>query len=304
MLGRLNRRLLALAALAPILATGCGGGESGGNGAVALTKRLSPDLGYAVADLTAAREALGLPEDADPLARDEGGRSPFLPLVQEPFGSLGASIGRTPVTDVVDPALVRGVATDLPRAGSEPVTVVRTDADTGEIGSSLGDLGYAERGGILELPRGLTEAAPSGRPESGISVVEGPEQPPAFLLEDGLVFISLDPAALRDLPAEPLDELPTPLLEALDEPAITTFPGPECTSGLVAGTNVDGGGEVAFGVPEDPDPTRLEISDGAGVSFEAPEVDGDLVVARFDSAQPTTGAAIVVGLLAVDYDCP
>lgn len=282
-----HRRLpkIAAAATAAIclgfVLSGCG--SSGGtSNAVDLTKRLAPDApSYRVVDFTTLRVDLGLPEDADPLTGD------LAVLASPALGSLPAVTGM-PIAATLDLGRATAAATATER---ESVTVLSTEADTGDIGSALGDLGFVDRGGVLEE---VEQPEPSERPAPA----------PAIRLEEGLIFIAEDPALLRDLPADPLDDLPAELLGDLgDAPVIVTIEVDACVRATGMTAEADGSGELAFLVDGGADAERLSPADEQGLEFGEAEVDGDLItipVSSVDGGYAAMDAAM--GLL-TSYDC-
>jgi len=274
------RKTASIGALVVVLLiAGCGGGD-GGSEAIDLTKRLAPggDF-YAVVDVATLKQDLGLPEDADPLD---------ITAESDPVAEL-VSPALSPLAGLVDPEIAEALdlgAVDAAAAssiGSDGVTVISTTADTGEVGSALGDLGFEDRGGILE---GDGEGAPT------------------FRLEEGFILVAADPSLLRDLPAEPADELPAPMLGELDGSGIFISTRPSaCTTGFGMGSDADGSGEVGFLVEGGADAARLELDEDAGISFGVPEVDGALITVAVDSDDGSAAAPAAAALLLVNYDC-
>lgn len=278
---RLRAVPIALAALA-LTASGCGAG-AGSNGVAELTKRLPPGAEtYDVADFVALREDLGLGEETDPLKSDAG-------AIRVAARSAMAALGEhsdPKVLAALELKLARSAATGDTPAG--PVTLIGTNADTGEIGSALGDLGYVDRGGVLVGGRGE----------------------PSFRLDTGAIFVAGDPALLRRIPEEPADELPDPLLDSLDAPFVEVERlGVGCVASRGATGEADGSGEVNFRVDGEADASRVEITDAGGVDLGEPEADGDVasVEARLepDDGAAADGFAAVSALRseAVSYSC-
>ena len=262
------------------LLSACGGGGSGGN-AVDLTKRLPHGAdSYVVADLTKLREDLGLPEDADPLAPKAGGDPAFTELAGPSFDALTRQLPAPGVLGALDLGAVRAAA--LATTGGEGVAVLSTDADTGDVGSNLGDLGYRDRGGILT----------------------GDGSGPSFHLEPGLIFVSGDPGRLRQLPDEPSDQLPATLLGEVDGDVIASLPGlADCSAGVAASAGADGDGELALLIDGGADAGRLRLADSSAVSFGDPAVDGDLITVPVSSGSGGFAAYRALTLLLVAYDC-
>ena len=140
------RPLLALAFAAAALVIGCGGGAS----VEELLAHLPADAELlASVDLAAAREALDLPEDADPLDRG-GGRADqrllftaayALPHLERPVD--------LPIMAALDHGRIRAAATGgLPP--EERVTVVDTEQSVDEVLEGLEQRGYRREDRILE----------------------------------------------------------------------------------------------------------------------------------------------------------
>lgn len=271
--------ICALIALAAV-GSSCGGSGGGGgdNDGVALTEHLSTDADYySAVDLTLLREDLDLPEDADPLAGDLA-----------PFGSIPLN----PLLEVADTE-VRD-ALELPfayaAAGADTedgfVGVIGTTADTGEVGSVLGDLGFRDQAGVL--------------------VNEGKPGAVAVRLDLGLIYVSQEPAALRTIPAEPADDPPTELLGELDAPVIQTIPPPACGREAALTANADGSGELVYLINGGADATKLEPSSdgGSGATFGEPEVDGDLIELPIDLGESDgLDARNLRSQYFIDYEC-
>jgi hypothetical protein len=189
-------------------------------------------------------------------------------------------------------ALELGDATSLASADGPgpPLTAIATRADTGEIGSALGDLGFRDRDGILTR--------------------RGDET--AFLLDLGLVFASEDPALLRGLPDDPREEVPDPLLEELDGPFTVTVPsGPsDCVRRQGASGHPDGSGEVAFLTQGEADVEGIQpgLSFPSGSEIEDPEADENIASAEIiptggSDAAPPLGVFEVLRPGALAYEC-
>nr|MBA2523333.1 hypothetical protein [Solirubrobacterales bacterium] len=157
---------------------GCGS-SSGGSAAVALTKWLPPGADfYSAADLVSLREDLDLPEDADPLPSpeplgDPNASADFVELARLALADLVELSADPRVIAALDLGTARTIASSSDRSGFA-LTIVSTSADTGDIGSALGDLGFADHGGILS------------KGSAG----------PSFRLDDGLIIVARDPALL------------------------------------------------------------------------------------------------------------
>lgn len=141
--------LIATACVVLSLAS-CGGDEdSGASDAMELTRWLPTDSpSYSAVDVAALKADLDLPPDSDPL----GGRisswtaGSWVGLFfGYPSPAVVRALDLSAVTQVAD----RGATKDV-----QPVTAMRTSAPPGEIRDALLDLGFVEREGILEGPRG------------------------------------------------------------------------------------------------------------------------------------------------------
>lgn len=263
-------------------ALGCGGGSGpGGSPPVDLTKRLSPGADtYTVADLTGLRADLGLPEDADPFASAGDVDRSFVELAGPSFAALTRRLPSPDLLAAVDLGAVRAAASAS--TGDEAVTALATDADTGDIGSNLGDLGFEDAGGILS--------------KDGERL--------SLRLDQGVIFIATDPGILRELPDEPLDELPAPVLGEVDGEALASLKAlGGCTRGVGVSADADGSGELALLVDGGADPDRLELDDSGTVGFGDPTVDGDLLKVPVDSERGGFTAYRAVLTMAFRYDC-
>jgi hypothetical protein len=286
-----------LAALATIaLPAGCGGGGGGTSDAVDLTKWLPGDAtSYRVADVSQLKEDLGLPEDANPV-------DPFKDQTQDAAMQIlaiflpaqqGATTGnpfKTPLVGAIDPPAITAAAEAALGTGphSPRLAVLETTADTGEVGSALGDLGYTDVNGILVPPH-----------DSGGA--------PSVWLEDSLIFASTDLAALRSIPDDPADALPLRILGEVDGTGIVAVPAgdlPAANEDCVEeyATAGDGDeGEIAFIVDGEAQADRFSPADNPQV--EAVDVNGDLLVAHVDLSGHGESAEGFAASALANYDC-
>jgi hypothetical protein len=291
-------RSVLLGALAMVaLVAGCGGGGGGGSSdAVDLTKWLPRGTAnYQALDFAAFKDALGLDEDADPRT------NPKLDMISRPVlddllpessersvapgladaGAPGPNELSTALLDAIDPASITAAAVSRSEVGRVVVdtAVFATTADTGEIGSELGDLGYRDVDGILE---------------------RGGEWP-AVRLEDGLVFASSSADQLRALPDEPADELPATLLGDLngDDVFVSAVPM-GCVRENGASVAADGDGEVAVLIDHEADPQGLVV---VGSLDSEPQADGDIVTADAKPDDERPGALLLHAERIPGYDC-
>lgn len=276
--------LLAIgSALFLALLAGCGGGAGGGDDAVALSRWLPAGAdSYTAVDLTAFREGLDLPEDADATGRE------LAPYSGPALAPVFAARDRK-VLSALEPGALTAIASD------GEVSAMATTADTGEIGSALGDLGFTDEGGVLVY----------GDLGSG----SGGRESVAFRLDDGLIFAATDPAALRSLPKEPAEKAPSPLLNDFDAPYvfIAGVPGPGCIRAQVATAQPGGDGEIAWLVDGGASSDAVESQGSGAIEVGEPEVDGDLVTVPVSYADEGTGGGIAsreaLGSSQVSYVC-
>lgn len=276
--------LLAIgSALFLALLAGCGGGAGGGDDAVALSRWLPAGAdSYTAVDLTAFREGLDLPEDADATGRE------LAPYSGPALAPVFAARDRK-VLSALEPGALTAIASD------GEVSAMATTADTGEIGSALGDLGFTDEGGVLVY----------GDLGSG----SGGRESVAFRLDDGLIFAATDPAALRSLPKEPAEKAPSPLLNDFDAPYvfIAGVPGPGCIRAQVATAEPGGDGEIAWLVDGGASSDAVESQGSGAIEVGEPEVDGDLVTVPVSYADEETGGDIAsreaLGSSQVSYVC-
>jgi len=268
-----------------LLGGGCGGGGSGPGGenaAVPLSEWLPRDApGYVAVDLAALREDLGDEEDLDPFSAPPG--STLYVAATEATDGIRGPAGETGPTDLLR-ILSLGEATAIAEArdSESAITAIATSADTGEIGSDLGDAGFADRGGVL---------------------LRGGD--PAIRLEIGIVFVSPDPAALRTIPDEPADDAPDPLLEELEAPFVETTLGADCVRSQGASGEADGSGELALLIDGAADASLTRVAEGDRFGLGEPDADGDVVTLDANPPEGPTGFAAVEALRdgAVSYDC-
>lgn len=271
---------IAVAALCSA-ALGCGGGNGPeGSGAVDLTKRLAADADtYTAADLTTLRDDFDLSEEAEPL-QSGGVPAGFVELAGPPFAGLTREQLASP--DVLG-ALELGLVHDAASATNDgdSVTVLATDADTGDVGSNLGDLGYADSNGILSM-----------------------DGQPSIRLEPGLIFAAKNQGLLSELPREPRGSLPTPLLDSVDGVSVTaSSANADCIKGTAASASDERSGELAFLIDAGADASKLELSDSGAASFGEPEVDGDVVRVAVSADEPGFAAYSALTLFLANYDC-
>lgn len=296
---RTRRTITTAAALLAGTLAGCGG-DGGSNDAVELTKRLPTHaIGYTALDLAALKSDLGLPDDADPLSAPRlrgtaysalaGLMPPLRRRIEvvrpgEDISSEPLKAPRAKILDSLDPGLITAVATSQrgKAGGGSGVTVLATSEDIGEIGSALGDLGFRDRGGVLEDPDGGA----------------------AVRLDDATVYASDDEDLLRSLPDDPVDDLPAELLDELEGDQVRVARSDGCVQEYGSAGSDDGTAEFAFLVEGEADPAKVQISEPSGIDVGATEVDGDVVKVRVEST--SDGRATPEDLqseLLPGYDC-
>jgi len=271
---RARRILLPLAAAA--LLAGCGDDDNPvEGGAIGLTEWLPKDaVTYTAVDIAAFEEELDLPEDANPM------KEPALEPHATAFAALLARRGPEPeaVLEAVDPGEVTATAASG-SADGVVVTALATVADEGEIGSRLGDLGYREADGVLE----------------------GGDGRPAIRLEEGIVFVSDDPDALREIPKEQREDPPLELLGELDgEDLAVTRIDDQCFTEIGAATRADGAAELAVLVPGGAEAERMEPDTGEVGEADA---DGEVVVKPVIEPGDGASARTLVSRFFPGYDC-
>ncbi|MFN8151867.1 MAG: hypothetical protein U0R24_12185 [Solirubrobacterales bacterium] len=286
-------RPLATIAVALLAASalwaGCGGDGGTGGGAdgdaVELSRWLPADAGsYSAVDLMTFRDDLDLADDADATGED------LAPYAAPGLAPVFAA-GDQDLIAALEPGALTAIASSggSARPDGAGLSAMATSADTGEIGSALGDMGFREEAGVLV--------------REGSSV--------AFKLEDGLIFAATDPAALRSLPEEPRDQSPSQLLEDLDAPFvyIVSVPGSGCIRSQAATAEPGGDGEIAWLVDGGADADAVDAQDSSAIEVGEPDVDGDLVTIPVSYVEGGAGsgsgvaARDALGSFQVSYDC-
>jgi hypothetical protein len=200
-----------------------------------------------------------------------------LSVLLQPARHLDDSIIRA-----IDPGAITVAAKRQTRGsgkGYANLAAFATAADTGEVGSALGDLGYRDVDGIL---------------------VRGQDDP-AIRLDDGLIFASNDVAALRSVPDEQADDVPLDILgRAPGDAIIASGAGPDCVRESATVTTADGAASIAFLVDGDADGDRVQPQSAI---INDPDVHGNFVEAQVQGGGPTTGPALIQAKLLPSYDC-
>ena len=271
-----SRSLGGVRALGPVLllmaavAAGCGGSGTG-----ELLERLPSDTPLlATIDLAAAREQLGLPDDADPTAPNRDAQSAerrllfaagyALPHLQRPFD--------LPILDALDESQIEAAATAGLR-GEDQLTVVRTGQPADEVLDGLERGGYRRQGDVVA----------SG--ESPFKVVYA-----AAAESDGLLLLGGSRAAVRRaLEGEAAGAGPArKLMDELDGAlrVAATGSGSGCVRGVAGGERLKPSeGDLLLRVEGVARPERSPLGDGAGLErelarnahFEKPTAEGDLL---------------------------
>lgn len=295
------RPLLALAFAAATLLVGCGGGASADD----LLAHLPSDAEVlATVDVSAAREALELPEDADPLDRGGGsGDQRLLFAVAYALPHLERPVD-LPIMAALDHSLLRAVATGG-RPPQDQVTVVATEQSVEEVLEGLEERGYRREGRILVSV------------EPPVKVVYG-----AAAEADDLLLLAGSREALEDVlesdaggggPARKLlDELegPVRVASARDGPRGSCLRGLGGTDRLSAGK-----GELMLRVEGGADPRRSRFDANEqrlpftrAVRFGTAKAEGELLRVPFsyDASKPgVSPLALVTGdlLAGALYGC-
>ncbi|MFN8113656.1 MAG: hypothetical protein U0R51_10725 [Solirubrobacterales bacterium] len=274
---------------------GCGDGsaedvEPGRGGAIELTGWLPPASGYASADLVALKRDLGLAEDADPLASSKlfewipGGWAGL--YLSNPSKETRAALQLSAATEFAEMSIQKD---------EQPVTAIRTSADTDEIRQKLIDLGFVDRNGILEGPDGMRATGwEDTKPElcgsaGGLEPCGDrdsyPEKGLAVKIEDDVILLSPDAAKLAVAPDDPGG--PPLEVQSLLDADVTYASGYDyqCVRQNGIATSPDGTGEMAAifeGSSEALKITPEPGSEGVG----QPVFDGDAVTVELDLPKP------------------
>jgi hypothetical protein len=258
---------------------GCGGDDDPvEGGALGLTEWLPRDWeSYAAIDIAAFKDELDLDEDADPTTAPE-----LEQLTALHFDVLRTGLGDSgEVLEAVEPASVTAAAISGSVDGRERrrIAAFATTGDLGEVGSRLGDLGYREVDGVLE----------------------GAAGEPAIRLEDGIVFASEDPDALRMIPDEQRDDPPAELLGELDGDDLAVYRvEARCYAETGAGVGVDGDTELGVLVPGGAEAEGMTPDTGEVGEADA---DGDVVVKPVIDPAAGAGALQQLQRYFPGYDC-
>ncbi len=300
-----------IAALAIAACGGDDGGDfpdtDGGLSASELAAKL-PDAGTpqaVAADVVAAREAAGLPADADPTAL---GSSP--PEVRFGFSTFFglrelSAVIENPVRSAVDHSLVTAYASH-PFISDDAVALLSTSQDFEEIATSLEDEGWEQDGDVIST---------DGDPEELTYTAVAPG--------DGFVVLGYSPEGVEAVAsgeAEPSETGELEALEALDAPVtMATIPeveGTECISLIAYEDFVDGTADLFITVDGKADADRLgkdlrKTSGSVGFEILSAEAEGDTLTVELQGLEEegvANSPALLVGF-ALDengdllYDC-
>ncbi len=305
-----TRCLIVRIVLIAACLTGCGGGGGGGggggngqNGREPLDRLPSGARFVAAVDVAGAREALGLPVDADLVLGGSADEKRLflaaayaLPHLQQPV--------KLPILEVLDHKRIEAAASGG-QAQNQQVTAVRTSQPPSEVLEGLEDQGYRRDGDLV-----VSDEAPS-------TVVYG-----AAAESDGLLFLASDEEGLRQALAgkdEQAGAAERLLRDELEGPVrlASARPDADCLRAIGAQEAVDpAAGEFALGPAGEPDPQRVRL--GAGpetaapflreIRFEEAQADGRLLRVPYSYEAGRTRpspAGLLMGDLPVSafYDC-
>lgn len=242
------RRLLLL--LVTCAAVGCG---DGGEKIDTLLDRLPADSKMvATVDLTAARDKLGLAEDADLFSGGSDAEVQLISSAVYALPHLQVPVGQ-PILKVLDHKRITAAASGGPEF-NEQLTVVRTTQPPKDVLEGLEDEGYERDGDLVvadtPAPRVVYEAAAES---------------------DGLLYLASDEDLLREALREGgegeeapagqaarlvRDELRGPVRFAVENPDA------DCLQALAAEDSLDpAAGAFLLDVAGEPDPDRVGLAD-------------------------------------------
>ena len=192
------------------------------------------------------------------------------------------------------------------------VSMVASSTDPAEIEEALLDLGFVDRGGVLEGPDGdraipldyegtVEEVSPPIAETDSESIPHGAT---AVRFVDGGFLVSDSGELLRSLDSE-ANGLPFPIQSAIEGDATHAFelpPEPDvCIRAQGIATSADGSGVLAFEIDGEPDPSRVRGPDPSELG--EPVVDGNQLVVPIDLDEPTPPLEYL-NLTFAGYDCP
>jgi hypothetical protein len=270
---------------------GCGGDDtSDTNGGLAADElaALLPDAGIpqaAAVDVVAAKEAAGLPEDADPIVlgdTPEENRFAFSTFFAMRHLSV---VTDNPVRRALDHSLITAYAAH-PFVADEAVTLVSTSQSFEDIADALEEDGWEREGDVLS-----TEGDPEALGYTAVAAGDG------HLV---LGYSSDGVSAVATGSAEPSESGELKALENLDAPVVTAVlpespPSPECVSLVTFEDFVDGTSEVHLTVdgaskatPDRLNPTLAKDLPSIGFDFKSAEAAGDTLTIKLSGLKDGT----------------
>ncbi|MGB2852589.1 MAG: hypothetical protein WBC01_13090 [Solirubrobacterales bacterium] len=306
----LRWRGLAAAAVATVILGGCSGDsdepvgdQSAGSNAFDVVRLLPQDAqSYSTVDLAALKRGLGLSTSASPYNDRQ-----LIPFTSEVLNGVYAGAPNRAVRDAPDLPSATALASSSAGRGPQ-ITAVATSADPAEIRKALGDLGFVDRGGVLEGPDG--ERASPERHEAKIEKVPAgtaiaeTEPPPvhgaiAVRFADGAFLVSDSGELLRSL-GSVAGESPLRVQSSLEGDATFAFKGGGCILEQGIATNADGSGVLIFEVDGVPDPKGFSGLNSP--RFGEPIVGGEQLRIPIDLDAPEAPASFLLVALP-GYDC-
>ncbi len=306
--------LVALA-LAVVVPAGCGGGDdesgpppvdtpSGGDPTAGLTDYLSSEsFTVQVADLTAFREQLGLPEDADALPdtpadvdkdpADPDRRLLSASVITMPELSFAIqTLQRDPIAEAFDGTAISAAATSGGAEGT--LSAIRTSQTFDDLAGALEDQGYERDGDTLSNPDArIGEVSDAG---DGVFVIAGADASAAD--------------AVADPPGGPAEAVA--LLEPRDEPLGQAVVGlaEDCVQAFGGWENAEGtAGTIRLALDDEADADRVDVAlieENASLATSEPVVDGDSVEVPFENPGQNSGSPIrdlLISFPSEIYDC-
>lgn len=305
----LRWRGLAAAAVATVILGGCGGDsdepvgdQSAGSNAFDLVRLLPQDAqSYSTVDLAALKRGLGLSTSASPYSDRQ-----LIPFTSEALNGVYAGAPNRAVLDALDLPSATALASSSAGRGPQ-ITAVATSVDPAEIRKALLDLGFVDRGGVLEGPDGerasperhaaQVEKVPAG---TAITEIEPPVHGAiAVRFADGAFLVSDSGELLRSL-GSVASESPLRVQSSLEGDATFAFKGGGCILEQGIATNADGSGVLIFEVDGVPDPKGFSGLDSP--RFGEPIVGGEQLRIPIDLDAPEAPASFLL-LALPGYDC-
>ena len=269
--------LLGAVAATFVLAS-CGGDDAPDTDGDLRAKELAAKLpesgdipGATAVDVAAAKEAAGLPEDADPT---DLGETPedvrFASSTFSAFFSLSALV-ENPVRSAMDHSLITAYAGNLDYTSEDTVTLVSTSQDFEDIATALEDEGWERDGDVLtgdSDEQGLTYSA----------VAAG----------DGFLVLGYSADAVESVAsgeAQPSEAGDVSAIEDLDAPVVGAVvprgvEGLDCVTLVAYEDFVNGDAELQITVDGQADEESLskqirQDSESAGFTFDSAQAEGE-----------------------------